>query len=150
MSTRLTLVLLAGLCLAVPAEAQELLANEKLPAIKRLIGTKAKQNSLRCDVHAWQPLLDFSLRFVTGFGISARFEQFTVGEELVSFLRVTPEEGQAVLMAESFDIPPIPPGMTRQDPKRLEVEMSGGFVIGEGRYHVELLLFDQRGHSFHK
>jgi hypothetical protein len=150
MSARLTLVCLAGVCLAVPAKAQVLLAPDQYASINRLIDSKAKQNSLRCHVRPWLPHLDFNLRFLTGFGLSAPLGQFSVGEELISFLRVTPEGRESVLLTESFDVPQVPPEMTGQALRTMDVEMSGSFVVGEGRYQVELVLLNQRGHSFYK
>jgi hypothetical protein len=140
--------------LAVSARAQDLLPPERNPIVNQLIDSKAKQNSLKCYIHLWKPSLGFNLRYQTGFVISASLGLFAPGERLVAFLRITPQGRPPVLLGESFDIPSILPDMVGGvDPKslgKLELNMSGGFAIGEGHYAVGLLLLDKRGRSYYK
>jgi hypothetical protein len=143
---------LAGIASAVPAKAQQFLATQDIPEANRLIDTNSKQaNSLKCDILKWKPFVDFDFRYVSLFGISAPAAQFVPGQRLTMLLRITPAQGKPVLLAHNFQIQPIPPDMSSSfNPKTFRVDVSGGFATGEGRYVVELLLYDDRGRVRYK
>lgn len=150
MSKKLTLALLSTFGFALSLGAQELVPPEGIPGVNRLIDSQAKHNALKCGVHHWGPILGLNLRYRTGFSIFSGFRQFAVGDALIIFLRVTPQGGAPVLLGHSFQIPPVPRGITDRVAAKSNVNMIGAFAVGPGRYKAELLVIDQRGRSFYK
>jgi hypothetical protein len=147
--TPFTALFLAGIALAVPARAQESLSAQDIPEANRLIDTDSKvANSLKCHIEMWRPFIDFDFRYVSLFGISANGVQFAPGDRLTLLLRITSAQGKRFLLARNFQIPAIPRDMVSSfRPKSVRIGVTGGFAIGEGRYVVELLLYDDRGHK---
>ncbi len=145
--TAFAAVFLAGIALAVPAKAQEFLSAQDIPEANRLIDTDSKAaNSLKCDIQTWKPFIDFDFRYVSVFGVSATAVEFAPGERLTMLLRITSAQGERFLLARNFQIQAIPRDMISSfSPKSFRVGFTGGFATGEGRYMVELLLYDDRG-----
>jgi hypothetical protein len=149
-SKKLTLALLTTFGFAVPSGAQELVPPEQIPAVNQLMDREAKENSLKCAVHHWGPILGLDLRYHAGFSSFSSARQFAIGDALVALLRVTPQGGVPVLLGDSFKIPPVPRGIKARVAAKSEVNITGAFAVGLGRYRVELLVVDQRGRKFYK
>lgn len=146
-----TLALLGLLTLSVSSRAQVALTPSEIPAVNEIIDSRAKQNSLKCDVRPWSPFLDFNFRYETGLVLSAKFGQFAPGEQPVTYLRVIPRGASPVIFRAFLELPSVPPDMSRAiDLKKMPLTMSGAFNIGEGRYSVELLLLNRQGRSCYK
>lgn len=147
---RFTLALLTTLGLVAATKAQDLVPAQESGVVSRLMDSKAKENTLKCNVFTWQPFLDFSFHYVAGFESYFSLEQFAPGEKLVEYIRVTPEGNEPVLLAKSFEAPTIPANTAgRFDPKIISA-LGGWFAVGEGQYTVELLVLGKRSHSFYK
>lgn len=149
MSKTLTMLLVLGV--AISSEAQVALPSSQVAVVNKIFDSRPKQNSLRCDVRQWSPSLDFDFRYQTGFVISSSLGQFTPGEELTTYLRVSPQARPAVLLQKTYGVPQVQSDMAKGvDSKtvgKLDLTMSGAWNIGEGRYEVELLLLDTRGRT---
>jgi hypothetical protein len=149
-----TLALLGLLSLGVPLRAQVELTSSEIPIVNQIIDSRAKQNSLKCDVRPWTPFLDFNFRYQTGLVLSVSLGQFAPGEEPISYLRVIPQGAFPVIFRASLELPSVPPDMRGTiDLKYLrktQFTISGAFNVGEGRYSVELLLLNRQGRSCYK
>ena len=113
-------------------------------------------NSLKCAVDPWEPTLDFTFRFVTGYLVHCRLAQFEGKEsKLIIYLRVTPETKPASLFGSAYRVPEVTAEMQNSIGKDLrkmknEVGMSGAFGVGKGRYQVEVLVRDDQNRIYHK
>jgi hypothetical protein len=110
------------------------------------------KNSLPCHLQLSSNLqLDFLFRYMAGFAVDCSLgEKLPPGTRLVALIRVTPELGKPTVLLEYFDIPQVQQhSLSRFDAQlsQLKVQMSGGFAMGPGRYSVEVVLVDNRGHS---
>jgi len=151
-SKRLTL--LTWLALTVVAQAQLPVAPQDFSTVNWLFESRAPHDSLKCTVQKTEPFLDFTFRYTAGYFLACGLEQFEPGEDLVSYVRVRPQEGAMVLLGEKLRVA-VPPSETaskidRKKLKRFAIQVSGGFALGEGRYSVEVLLAGQRGRSCYK
>jgi hypothetical protein len=130
--------------LALPARGQEAVSPDDVPAISKLIDSGVSSKSLKCEVRPWSPFLDFNFRFETGFLASFRPAGKPLVKEVITYLRITPEKGGAVLLRETFDFPATDAALNAAGalPRGTVFSVSGAFNIGEGRYAAELLLVD--------
>jgi len=149
-----TLAFLALLSLGIPLRAQVALTPSEIPIVNQIIDSKAKHNSLKCEVRPWSPFLDFNFRYQTGLVLSVSLGQFSPGEELITYLRVIPQGASPVFFRASLELPSVPPGMSHtidlDDLRKNQFTISGAFNIGKGRYSVELLLLNPQGRSCYK
>jgi hypothetical protein len=134
-----------------PAETQVVISAKDFPDAIRALDNAPAKNSLGCNIQIpKKPYLDFVFRYITMFSIGCDFGIVQPGMNLIGFVRVTPERGQPVLMTEDFDLSrkifkdhrPL-----ASDLDQLRLLTSGGFATGPGRYSVEVVLTDQRGHT---
>lgn len=95
-------------------------------------------------------MLDFSFRFLAGYVVSCRLGLFEGRKVTVmTYLRVTPEGGSGELFETGYALPEVTPEMLQLaggDVKKIknEIDISGVFAVGEGRYSVEVLVTDDR------
>lgn len=102
------------------------------------------ESTLTCEVNPTPPYLNFGFRFQAGYFFSLPLSEFFgPGHKLTIVARVTPTEGPPVYLGQGFDLPPIP--KTKQ-----YLETGGGYLLGEGRYQVDWLLFDERNRACRK
>lgn len=148
------IALVFSLLLTVSAEAQVPVPTAEADKVYRVLDQGLGEGRLRCEILPVKPFLDFAFRWETGHIARCSVNQFEGKESrLVILLRVTPRDGPPVLLGEKFTIGATPPEMLAQENvKKLkgEVEMSGAFAIGEGRYLVEAVVVDNRGRTFRK
>jgi hypothetical protein len=141
------LMLLFCVLSAAPAEAQTLVAPGDKQRVNQLIDRGAGAQRLNCAVTPAKPFMDFQFRFNAGFTIGCPLKLF-VGKKsrLSTYIRVTPDEGAPVLLSGANDIPAMPADMAATDPRKLnqDIELSGEFSLGDGRYLVELLTIDDQ------
>ena len=147
------LIFLLALFSGLTAPAQVPLPQEMLATTSRLFDNFEQHPTLHCSIVHFNPFLDFTFRYEAGFLISVRPEDFTPGGAFGAFLRVTPQGGKPEFYAEKFDVPPIPAMMAKQlSPKQLKkiaLQTSAGFAIGDGRYSIDVLLMDRQNHACH-
>jgi hypothetical protein len=142
------LIPLLPLILSASANAQAPLPPEEIPFVNHLIDSSIEQKSLKCEVRPFNPSLDFRFRYETGFVVSTGLMPFSPGENFVAYLRVTPQGGAPVFLRSTFEIPKVQQDAVRnanpKDLRKSQLNLSGAFNVGQGRYAVELLLL--RGH----
>ncbi|MDR3697989.1 MAG: hypothetical protein P4L56_00055 [Candidatus Sulfopaludibacter sp.] len=95
---------------------------------------------LDCAVGPIKPVLSFRLRLQAGYVFRFPLGQFAgPGHSLTVLTTVTPEGSRKpVHLIDRLALPAIP----RTD---MDGESGGGFFVGEGRYQVNWLLFDDQG-----
>jgi hypothetical protein len=130
------------------ASAQVPLGPEDAAKVTGIFDTLSGHDTLNCSIHEWRPFLDFTFRFDAGYFVRCPYEEFGGLEfKLATYMRVTPSSGSPTAFAEFVSVPAVPPEIAAKgDLKRLhaELDMSGGFSIGEGEYRVEVLVTDNR------
>ena len=145
--------LLLLVAFASPAETQVVISAQDLPDAIRALDNAPAKNSLGCNIQIpRKPYLDFVFRYITIFSIDCNFRVVQPGMKFIGFVRVAPERGQPLLLTEEFDLSqifrdnrPLPSTLDQ-----LLLSTSGGFATGPGRYSVEVVLTDQRGHTCRK
>jgi len=129
------LLVLVSLAWLAPAqtEATGVEAAAAAPSLQPRDG----EEPLRCYVQEIKPKLNFGLRFQTGFLVEIPLVQYSgSGHSWKLVLGVTPEEsGQPVYLTDHLELPPI----LRQE---FTGQTTGAFVVGEGRYRVQLAVSD--------
>jgi len=140
----LVLVSLSIWVLAAPQlTAQEPVSSAESESIGRMLDNPRLPNLLHCSIQPRKPMLDFAFRFDVGFIVSCSLARFAGrASEVLIYARVTPEGGKPILLGETYR---VPEANSAAKPRQLkqDVEMSGGFAVGEGRYQVEVLVLDQ-------
>jgi hypothetical protein len=149
----LGLAVVAGLQLAAPLRGQELLPPGEQAAASRLFDQSFQTERLNCTIERERPVLDFTFHFDAGFRITCPFREFGGRKTRVTILvRVTPEGGAPVVLGTYGVFRGLsgkPPPAVRAK-RKVNYVASGGFSVGEGRYHVEVLLADPRKHTCHR
>jgi hypothetical protein len=96
---------------------------------------------LNCAVTSMKPRFNFSLRLQAGYVYRVPLNQYRgAGHAWIVLTRITPQEGNQlpVYLADVDPLPPVP----NTD---MEAEVAGTWWVGEGRYRVKSLLFDDSG-----
>lgn len=147
------LILLFALIPGLMAHAQMPIVPEKLADVSQLFENLGKHSTLHCFIDRFDPFLDFTFRYEAGFEVSVRPEEFTPGAKFGAFLRATPENGKPEFFGEQFDVPAIPAMMAKKltapQLRKIQLQMSLGFAIGDGRYAIDLLLADTQNRTCH-
>src|SRR4051794_19973492 len=121
------------------AEAQYVVNPDRLPAALRNLEWRPDDKALECSVGAIRPVLNYGFRFQAGFVVRVPMNQFRGnGHRWTVLMRVTPEGGRPMHLLSRYGLPEVP--RTNQ-----EVEVGGGFLVGEGRYQVTWKLQDETG-----
>jgi hypothetical protein len=149
---RITFVL--WLALVLPAAAQVRVDSDTAARMEQVLANLPKSNPLHCSIHSTNPSLDFSFRFYAGYIADCPLSEFG-GQEvnMMGYVRVSPRQGSAVLLGESYHMAAMTPEMlAKTNPGKLKaiIELAGGFTMGEGQYDVEVLLIDSRDRVCHK
>ena len=129
--------------LAGTAAAQTLVDSDRLSSSLRNLESPLP-GSLQCQIQPIRPMLNFGFRFQAGSVIRIPMKQyFGPGHQWGVLLKITPEGGLPVYLAERYQLPPVP----RTD---AVAAIGGGFLLGEGRYTVQELLIDDKDRSCRK
>jgi hypothetical protein len=126
-------VLLASTC-----AAQGIVNSARFASVFKDLEPRAGEKPLRCEVTPIKPALNFSFRFQAGYVVRVPMNQYSgAGHGWVILTRITPEGGgrQPVYLAGSVKLPSIPK-------TKIEFEVGGGYLLGEGRYDVKWVMFD--------
>jgi hypothetical protein len=92
---------------------------------------------LPCEAAPIQPELDFSLRFQAGYTLNLPLGQVDGSHHhAVIALRVTPESGRPVYLLSQIDF-------RDTAASKLDRHVRSGFVVGAGKYNVEMLYADE-------
>ena len=137
---------------AVAAPAQLALGPEGLATANRFF-QQTPTGSLKCDVFKREPFMDFMFRYTAGYYIRCTLDQFEPDHDVVVLARITPQGGSSTTLGEKFHLDSLPPQVAEKLHGRLKhvtFALSGAFALGEGRYTVEVLLAERRGHQLRK
>ncbi len=110
----------------------------KISEVARLLD-HAEMQPLRCDVYPLRPRINFGFRFQAGYAVTLPLNQYNgAGHGLAIVLRITPEDGGSPsYLASGIRLPNVLKTKNR-------TEFGGWFLVGEGRYHVDWMMFDDR------
>ncbi len=121
------------------APGQVIIRPSRFPAaLKQALDHPELAQSLKCEVTAIKPALNFSFRFQAGYIARVPLKQYSGrGHAWVLVSKITPEapDAKPVYLVTTAALPDIP--KTNQ-----LGEIGGGYLLGEGRYGVEWTLFD--------
>jgi hypothetical protein len=122
---------------------------EQVAAIRNAFDSAASAPQLRCEINATRPALNFSLRFQTGYVIDVPLVQFRgPGHGLRVFIRVTPEGLRPAYLVSTQNLPDVP--ASNVPATKVDGEMVGTFVVGEGAYDIEALVEDDLHRACHR
>jgi hypothetical protein len=131
------------LLLAFCAQAQVPLDPEQFPDIvARLDSNHAAEPTVPCVARPLRPRLSFDFRFQAGYFLYVPLKQFRgQGNAFSVITRLTPQQpsSKPVYLTQTVDLPDIP------RKTRSEVQLAGGYFLGEGKYNVDLMLLDRSG-----
>ncbi len=144
------------LCAGVALEAQSLMPGTGPGGVVRILNTDSAvleaqdvRRDLPCTVTPMKPLLGFDLRFHAGYDVSLPLRE-AAGKDglLTTVFRVTPADrpnASAVYFSHHMTVPDI------EEDAKGTAYLQGIFDLGEGSYHVDLLMRDrgERVCSFH-
>jgi hypothetical protein len=113
----------------------------------RLVGTDMAileadevRKDLPCLITPSKPALGFDLKFHSGYDVSVPLKELAGSENLLTVLfRVTPDnkKDDPVYFSQKIRVP------TLEEDARGEAYLQGYFDVGEGAYHVDLLMRDR-------
>jgi hypothetical protein len=98
---------------------------------------------LRCSISPIHPQLNFSFRYQAGYLISIPMNQFEgKGHRWRLLTRITPEDGdqRPVYLVAGYRLPEVPK-------TKVEFQVGGGYLLGEGAYQVRQVLLDDAGRT---
>lgn len=130
----------ALLC-AGAAYAQTIMDPAKLPESLKTFALPANAKPLRCDPSYIRPVLNYSFRFQAGYVVRVPMDQYQgPGHRWVIIERITPEgdPSKVVFLGDRFALPDVPK-------TNIELPVVGGFLLGQGRYHVDWMMWDDLG-----
>jgi hypothetical protein len=144
------------LCAGVALEAQSLMPGTGPGSVVRILNTDSAvleaqdvRHDLPCTVTPVKPLLGFDLRFHAGYEVSLPLRE-AAGKDgmLITVFRVFPTDRKnaaAVYFSHRMAVPEI------EEDAKGTAYLQGTFDLGEGNYHVDLLMRDrgERVCSFH-
>lgn len=134
-----TRLLLLACGIAPVAQGQYIVNPERLPATLRNMEWRPDDRPLNCSVGAMKPALNFGFRFQAGYIVRVPMSQYPgKGHRWSIVTRVTPEGGKPVFLLSRYNLPEVPK-------TNAELEVGGGYLVGEGRYRVSWKLQDESG-----
>ena len=128
---------------AAAARAQSIVNNPNRlrNVIAQLEGSQPGEKLLRCEVSPLKPVLNFSFRYQAGYMVSVPMNQYIgAGHGWTVLTRITPEGGdrKPVYLVSRIPLPQVPK-------TNVEVRVGGGYLLGEGVYHVNWMMLDNTG-----
>ena len=126
---------------AAGAPAQNVLNPARLSDSLKDFDRGFRDLPLQCEVTPIRPALNFGFRFQAGYAVRVPMAQYRgPGHGWTLLTRITPEgEGQKpVYLGARIRLPDIPP-------TKMELQLDGGYVLGEGRYDVAWKMVDDSG-----
>lgn len=124
----------------VTALAQTVEDPQKLPDRLKNFERAAAGVKLQCRIAQVEPRLNLGFRFQAGYVVEIPLRQYS-GESarLSTVVRVTPgeKEHEPTWLLSQVKIPATPE-------KKAIVEFGGAYLVGEGKYRVDVMLIDDR------
>lgn len=128
--------LAAALLAPVAAFAQAPVDASRVSNAERIIERRTGEKPLACEVKPFPARLGLNFEFNTGYSVRVPLKDYTGRRAAFGeLIRVTPEGGRPVYLVTSVRSRPVP------HPKAI-ASFGGGFLVGEGRYTVDLAVFD--------
>src|SRR5258706_5099920 len=127
------------LLVSAAASGQMMVNPDRLSAALKNFERKPNEPSIRCEVTPVKPTLNYGFRFGAGYVVHVPLNQYPgSGHRLAMVTRVTPRDGdqKPVYLMNVVKLPNIPQ-------TKLQLEVVGGFLLGQGKYNVEWTLFDE-------
>jgi hypothetical protein len=137
---------LVAIVSALSLPGQSLVEASRIPAHLRDMKAEDSTGTLKCGVTPFKPQLNYSFRFQTGYILEIPLNQYTgKGHAIATLVRVTPEnsERDPAYLVSRTQLGEIPP-------TKAVLELGGGYVVGEGKYRVDLLVSDETGRTCSK
>jgi hypothetical protein len=135
------LVLIALVIGATVCYGQFLVPPSKIAGAMKEFDRSRDEVRLNCQVSVIRPAIDFSFRFHAGYVVRVPVKQyFGAGHGLGVLTRLTPEDtaDKPTYLINIVKLPNIPKSKN-------EMEIAGSYLLGEGRYAVDLVMFDDSG-----
>jgi hypothetical protein len=132
-----------ALLLASACAAQGIVDPARFASLFKGLEPQAGEKLLRCEVTPIKPSLNFGFRFQAGYVVRVPMNQYSgAGHNWALLTKITPEGGgqQPVYLAAGVRLPPVPK-------TKVELEVGGGYLLGEGRYDVKWVMFDDTGRA---
>jgi hypothetical protein len=127
------------LLLAPGVRAQSAVNPDRLPPALRNLEWRPDDQPFSCSVSSMKPALNYGFRFQSGYTVRVPMKQYRgKGHRWSILARVTPEGGKPVYFLSRYNLPEIP--KTNND-----LEVGGGYLVGEGKYRVVWKLQDETG-----
>jgi hypothetical protein len=133
---RLLVAILLG---SAAARSQVVVDPARLRANLKEFERKPNEASVRCEVTPVKPALNYGFRFGAGYVVRVPLKQYQgPGHRLAIMTRITPQGGdrKPVYLINVVRLPNIPA-------TKVDLEVSGGYLLGQGKYKVEWTLFDE-------
>jgi hypothetical protein len=121
--------------------AQAIVDPNVIPRIVSRLEPRWDDSPLACSVSTYGPALNFSFRMQAGYVVRIPMDQFFGPRHAwFTLVRLTPTEGdrKPVYLVSRTRLPDVPK-------TKAEVEIGGGYLLGEGRYDVRWMMLDERG-----
>jgi hypothetical protein len=140
------------LALAAPAAAQWLVdpgsdSGRQLSGAFDAQWRRKPDNPVPCRIGRFPPFLDYGLRVWSGFSLAAPAAALLQGSaprEIITVIRVTPLEPKA-RPAHFYQRLPLPEPPAGADLRKVEMTLGGGWLLGRGKYRVEMLVATTAG-----
>ena len=128
--------LFAMLALAAVAFAQITIDPQRLPPNLDFERT-AGESKVNCEVTGLRPYVDYGFHFRAGYVMRIPMSQYEGQNHRWAILtRITPESGgQPLHLLDVLNLPAVPK-------TKVVAEVGQGFLLGEGRYQLDVLLLD--------
>src|SRR5581483_4422753 len=104
------------------------------------------EKPVECTVTPIKPAMNFSFRIQAGYTLRVPLNQFQGnGHGWVAVTRITPQEGdrKPIYLGARTPLPDVPK-------TKVEAEIVGGYLLGEGKYDVKWMMFDDQERACHK
>jgi hypothetical protein len=133
--------LLLAMLLSIGLRGQSIVEPGSVPRAMARFEPNWDDRDLACSVSPFGPALNFSFRIQAGYVVKVPMNQY-FGPRHAWFIlmRLTPDGGdrKPVYLATRTRLPDIPK-------TKVEVEIGGGYLLGEGGYQVHWMLLDDQG-----
>jgi hypothetical protein len=123
---------------------QEPVPRDAVQSAARWFQPQPAEKPLACEVRPLAPVLTYRLAYRAGYLLTVPMQQFTGRQRPLEILvRITPKRsGAQPLLLKDVQTFPDGSGEQGRDASKFEAQLMGGFFVGEGEYHAELVLID--------
>jgi hypothetical protein len=133
-----------ALLAAASVFGQEPVPRDAERSAARWLQPQPAEKPLACEVRPLAPALTYRLAYRAGYLLTVPMRQFTDRPRPLEILvRITPQRsGAQPLLLKDVRTFPDGSGEQGRDASKFEAQIRGGFFVGEGEYHAELVLID--------